>query len=284
MVLLQLREYARLGFRIVFTTNAPFLPESDRAALGQIVEVAALRDNFGRDFGAWSDTAQCLLPDAGPWDEILLANDSVVGPITPLDPIFAQLRDASEGVFGLTEGVQLGAHLQSYFILARGAGAGATLVDFLRNIRLSDSKWLTIRRGEIGLTEHVRRAGVPVCALHGYAALERAAATSPMVREGLTAILPHIVRDIGASGRQLLLRRALMDAPLNPTHHFAILLVRVLGFPFLKTEFLLANPVRHPEALDWQDLIPADAPCSAEMVQDHLALQVTGVVAQPRPR
>ena len=279
MVLLQLREYARLGFRIIFVTNAPRLPEADWLALAEIVDVAALRDNFGFDFGAWSDAAQCLLPDADAWDEILLANDSVVGPITPLDPVFARLRGAGEGVFGLTEGVQLGAHLQSYFILARGAGAGATVLDFLRAIRLSNSKRLTIRRGEIGLTEHVRHAGVPVSALHSYADLERAAATSPVMREGLAAILPHIVREIGASGRQLVLRRALMDVPLNPTHHFAILLVRVLGFPFLKTELLLANPVRHPEALDWQDLVPPGAPCSADMVHEHLALQLAGVAA-----
>lgn len=277
MVLLQLREYARLGFRIVFVTNAPAIPEQDWSALTAIVEVAALRRNYGLDFGAWSDAARCLLPDAEPWDEILLANDSMVGPITPLDSIFTQLRGGGEGVFGLTEGVQLGPHLQSYFVLARGGDACAALTEFLRSFRLSDSKRLTVRRGEIGLTEHFRRSGVPVSALHSYTDLERAAATSPVVREGLAAILPHIIRDIGASGRQLQLRRALMDVPLNPTHHFAILLARSLGFPFLKTEFLLANPTRHPEALDWQDLIPPGAPCNAAMALEHLSLQVSGV-------
>jgi hypothetical protein len=281
MVLLQLREYVRLGFRAVFVTNSRTLAEDDLRAVREIVEVAVQRQNFGRDFGAWADVVRCVLPDPGPWDELLLANDSVIGPLAPLDPIIARMREAGEGVFGLTEGVQLGSHLQSYFVLARGTQACTVIMDFLRGIRLSDSKYITIQRGEIGLTHTVRQSRVPVLALHGYSDLERAAATSPAMREALAAMLPDICREVGATDQQLVLRRALLNVPLNPTHHFAVLLVRMLGFPFLKTEFLLSNPVRHPEALDWEDLIPPGAPCDAAMALQHLSLQILGVASPP---
>ncbi len=284
MVLQQLREYARLGFRVIFVTNGGELDAASRAAVLSIAETVLRRRNFGYDFGSWADALLVLALDLAELDELLLANDSVIGPLHPLDPLFATCRDEGDGLFGLTEGVQWSTHLQSYFLLARGRRAITDMAGYLRRLRLSNSKSLTIRRGELGLSAAMRAAGHHVAALWPYALLEETATGSAEDRAVLAAMLPRrglrpfrpLTMDHHA------LRRALLDLPLNPTHHFAGLLVRSLRFPFLKTELLVRNPTRSPDALNWRALVPAAAPCSAAMVAEHLALQI-GLPRHARP-
>ncbi|WP_204267400.1 hypothetical protein, partial [Escherichia coli] len=62
-----------------------------------------------------------------------------------------------EGVFGLTESLQGGPHLQSYFVLGHGRRATEDMAGFLRGLRLSFSKWITVQRGEIALTAAMRQ-------------------------------------------------------------------------------------------------------------------------------
>jgi len=67
------------------------------------------------------------------------------------------------------------------------------------------------------------------------------------------------------------MRAALLAAPLNPTHHLWMALVRGLGFPFLKTELVRRNPGRLPRVGRWRELVGPDAPCDAGMIEAHLA-------------
>ncbi len=275
MVLCQLRDYARLGFRIVFISAAPTVQAEAWEQVCGIAEVAIHRRNHGFDFGAWSD-ALALAPQAAePLDELLLVNDSVLGPLHALDQPLGQLRASGEGLFGLTEGVQHAPHLQSYFLLARGSAVIADVRAFLRDARLTGSKRLTVRRGEIGLTQAIRAQGHHVAALWSYAAVERAMVASEEAMAGLLAAVPQLaMRPLPAGpGRSPTLRRALLDLPLNPVHHFASLLVRHCGFPFLKTEWVLRNPVRSPEAADWQTLVPPQTPVPLPVIVKHLVSQ-----------
>lgn len=273
MVLMQLREYVRLGFRVVFATASPSVSAEEWSRLCEVAEVVIQRRNHGFDFGAWSDALQVAPLDLGEFDELLLANDSVVGPVFPLDEPLARLRAEGEGVFGLTESVQHRTHLQSYFLLACGRAAVGDMAAFLGNLRLSASKRLTIRRGEIGLTDAMRARGHHVAALWSYTEVERAVVSSEAERVALGAMVPALGRVTARPepGYTLALHRAMLDVPLNPVHHFAGPLLRLFRFPFLKTELLLRNPARSPEALAWRELIPAEAPCPPELIADHLA-------------
>ena len=131
MVRRQFAVLAEAGFAIVFITMAATVPEADWQAARQHCALVAQRRNFGRDFGAWQDLAAEARQRWPGATELLLANDSVLGPILPLPPVLAALRAGGEGVFGLTESIQGGPHLQSYFLLARGAAATADLFGFL---------------------------------------------------------------------------------------------------------------------------------------------------------
>ena len=159
MVRRQLAMLAEAGFAVVFITMAEQVPEADWQAARQHCALVAQRRNFGRDFGAWQDLAAEARRRWPGATELLLANDSVLGPILPLPPVLAALRAGGEGLFGLTESIQGGPHLQSYFLLARGAAATGDLFGFLATMRMSHSKWLVVQRGELRLARWMRGRG-----------------------------------------------------------------------------------------------------------------------------
>jgi hypothetical protein len=262
MVLRQLDAYAAAGFAVVFVTASPGIPEADWAAVARVTALAVHRRNRGLDFGAWHDVAGMLAerwPDA---DELLLVNDSVLGPIRPLEPIFAILRAGGEGLFGLTDSCQGGAHLQSYFLLGRGRAAVTEMLAFLHAAPISTSKWMMVQRCEMGLSRHMLARGHRVAALYGYNRLIAAINAHPV--EGLAHLVPERA---GHAARA----PELPDRPLNPVHHLWRPLVSLLGFPFLKIELVRRNPGRLPHIGSWTTLVGPDSPCPAAMLATHLA-------------
>ena len=262
MVLRQLRTYAAAGFAVVFVTMSPRISDADWASVAETAAVLVHRRNHGLDFGAWRDVAGALTerwPDA---DELLLVNDSVLGPIRPLEPIFATLRAGGEGLFGLTDSCQGGAHLQSYFLLGRGRATVSDMLAFLNAAPISTSKWLMVQRCEMGLSRHMLARGHRVAALYGYHRLIAAINARPA--EGLAHLVPERA---GHATRA----PELPDRPLNPVHHLWRPLVSLLGFPFLKIELVRRNPGRLPHIGSWTTLVGPDSPCTAAMLATHLA-------------
>lgn len=262
MVLRQLRAYRDSGFSIVFVTMSPGIDATAWAAVRDLATLVVHRRNHGLDFGAWQALAGIVArrwPDA---EELLLTNDSVLGPIRPLEPVFAALRTGGEGLFGLTDSRQGGSHLQSYFLLARGRPAVAETLAFFGRASLSTSKWMMVRRCEIGLSRHMHVRGFRVAALFGYSRLIAAVQAQPA--EGLAHLLPE--RATPATRQPVLPAR-----PLNPVHHLWRPLVCQFGFPFVKTELVRRNPGWLPQVDSWPSLVGPDSPCPASMLATHLA-------------
>ena len=257
MVLRQLDAWTEAGFDLVFVSNATPPPEDwDKLATRTVLLMT--RDNVGRDFGGWRDALPIALERFGTPRELLLANDSVLGPIRPLGPVLAALRGGGEGLFGLTESRGGGAHLQSYLLLARGAGAVQEVAAHLAAFRLTRSKWRLVQQGEIGLTRRMLEAGHRVAALFGY----------DRITAGLTP------GDLAALGPRFAEPDALSRYPLNPTHHLWRLLVERFGFPYLKTELLLRNPNGVPGIRDWPALVD---PTMHALIEAHLAQMQAGI-------
>ena len=91
--------------------------------------------NVGRDFGAWRDAAAVALQRFGTPQELLLTNDSVLGPFLPLAPLVDAWRAGGEGFFGLTESLGGGPHLQSYALLGRGEKAVGEMLGHLAALK-----------------------------------------------------------------------------------------------------------------------------------------------------
>jgi hypothetical protein len=105
MVRYQLGLLGQFGFAIVFISMAASIPDDDWQAARGLCAVVVNRENFGRDFGAWRD----LMPEVRRrWPrpiELMLANDSVLGPIYPLAPVIRRGHRVA-AVFGYDRLVQ----------------------------------------------------------------------------------------------------------------------------------------------------------------------------------
>lgn len=252
MVLDQLDAWRAEDFDLVFVSNAS-PPGKDWEQLSARCALRIERDGIGRDFGGWRDALTVALERFGEPDELLLANDSVLGPIRPLSPVIAALRDGGDGLFGLTESRGGGAHLQSYLLLARGAAAIAEVGRHLAACRPSRSKWRLVQQNEIGLTRRMLERGHRVAALFGH----------DRVGAALDLAFLHTF------GRRFTEPGAYDRYPLNPTHHLWRVLVEEFGFPFIKTELVLRNPGRLAGVEAWREVVDAsDLP----QIERHLEL------------
>lgn len=267
MVRRQVETYRALGFAVVLVSNSPDFPEPAWQAAREVASLVVHRRNGGLDFGAWKDLVPVALARWPAAEELLIVNDSVIGPIRPLAPVVDAMRAAGPGVFGLLESVQGGPHLQSWFILVRGQAAIADAARFLARLRLSRSKWKIIQRGELRLGRAMQAAGHRVAAWHGYQDLVRTALADPLEREYLARALPAWFAGIDPAHQEAILT----ERPLNPAHHLWRVLSGPAGCPFIKTELVRRNPGKLPEVENWPALVPPDSPCPVPMMQAHLA-------------
>jgi hypothetical protein len=268
MVRYQLGLLGEFGFAVVFISTAAHIPEDDWQAVRALCALLVHRENFGRDFGAWHDAMPDLRRRWPKLEELMLANDSVLGPIHPLAPIIAVMRAGGEGLFGLTESLQGGPHLQSYMLLARGSAVVTDLMVFLQTLYVSHSKWLLVQMGEIRLARWMRRRGHRVAAVFGYDRVVRAAVADPEERRRLMGSnvklrgLDRLAPDQAVG--------LLYEWPLNPTHHLWHVLTTKFADPFVKTELVLRNPGRLPGVEAWAEVVPADSPCPLPLLAAHL--------------
>lgn len=267
MIRLQLATYRALGFDVMFATNSEQVDEADWRAVAPHCWRLISRRNLGFDFGAWRDSAALLLADYPVPDELLLVNDSVIGPIYPLGPLLSHARMLGTGAVGLTESWQGGVHLQSYFMLVLGRAAVADTLEFLFRLRLSTSKWLMVQRGEFGLTLHLVRRGHQVAALFGYVRALDALLACPEEARYLVTLARQLPRNTTALQD---MRTILLRWPLNPTIHLWRGLPQCLGFPFLKVALLRQNPMRLPGIAAWPTLLEKSI-LAPDLVSDHLA-------------
>jgi lipopolysaccharide biosynthesis protein len=257
MVRYQVQALREAGFAVTFISASPTIPEDDWQDMRRLCALLIQRRNFGLDFGAWRDTVPEIRRRWPALRELMLANDSVIGPVYPMGPVVDALRSGGEGLFGLTESLQGGPHLQSYMLLARGQAAVTDILFFLETVFVSHSKWLLVQLTELRLARWMRRRGHRVAALYGYERTVRVALAEPRERARMVALTL-------AAGRKL------HDWPLNPTQHLWHILVTRFNAPFIKTELIRRNPARLPGITNWAAVVPPDSPCSLAVLERHL--------------
>lgn len=72
------------------------------------------RPNQGLDFGAWQDLIIKNVTDHA--DYILLTNDSIFGPIYPLQPVFKKMFTKNLDIWGMVDSFEVNWHFQSWFL------------------------------------------------------------------------------------------------------------------------------------------------------------------------
>jgi lipopolysaccharide biosynthesis protein len=249
-----LTSLAEAGLSVVFVSNSGRLEPDALARVRAVCDAVLVRRNIGYDFGAWREALDHLGLPRPDTEMILLANDSVYGPLQPLDTILERIRLDEAPFWGLTESWQMGYHLQSYF-LAFGPRAlqSEAWARFWRQVRPAPSKHWVIRHYELGLSQAMIGAGFDCKAVWPYESLIKDLDMALFADEAneekdrdplLAARLQHASQIRTSSvGR----------VPLNPTSDLWRQLLRG-RYPFIKRELLRDNPTRIADIADWQSI------------------------------
>ncbi|MGH8963178.1 MAG: rhamnan synthesis F family protein [Jatrophihabitantaceae bacterium] len=148
---------ARIAERLVFVTTAPLI-EADAAWVSERAELVR-RDNFGYDFFSYRAG---LLETGGltDYDQVLISNDTFVGPLVDYAEIFTAMADRPFDFWGLTKSDRVKPHVQSFFVCFRGwvVRSHAFQHFWHRMIPLSNRSQV-IHRYEVGLTRTLEQAG-----------------------------------------------------------------------------------------------------------------------------
>jgi lipopolysaccharide biosynthesis protein len=151
-----------LNATIVFVSNSEDLKDGEIDKIRHLCALILVRRNIGLDFAAWKQGIE----SAGSLDgyrRLLLTNDSIYGPIFPLEDLPELLPDDQAAILGLTGSRpgMLTEHLQSYFLMFnKPAFNGDWFRRFLQSIRCLRLYNSVVYWCEIGLSRRAAKAGV----------------------------------------------------------------------------------------------------------------------------
>jgi len=239
-------ELRAAGFLIVAVDTSARLPEVDLDC-----DLLIHRRNVGWDFASWMSTLAMF-----PWlmdesSQLLLINDSNVGPLRPLSELFERARNLEVDAWGITDSWDIRYHIQSYFLhFNASALRSGHLADFVDSFSFPSVKEKIIGYGEIGLSQFLLARNLRLGVLFPYTKLAQSFMDSftERVERVLRSPENRFQAEHGLLGDNdemnfLLdtLDRLRTSAPVNPTHYFWDILVSE-GSPFIKRDLLTKNP------------------------------------------
>ena len=105
-----------LGATILFVSGSPTLTPESVAPIRSLCAGIYTRRTLSLDFGSWH-LAWCILRQRGwsldQFDRFVMANDSVFGPLFPIEEMWSSFHDAD--MYGAIESAEQVPHLQSFF-------------------------------------------------------------------------------------------------------------------------------------------------------------------------
>jgi hypothetical protein len=231
-----LSELSRCGFELHLVSTSPNLRSSDRLEVERAGVRVHCRENVGMDFASWQWALRHVVPLAEV-DWLLLANDSVFGPIFDLEPVFRSRFAENPDFWGITDCYEAAWHLQSYFLCIRGDVARS---EAFRNVFAVDFAGLTkqsiIHNGEISLSQSLLRSGF------------RGSAVCPFDRL-------RISRDLGQC---------------NATHFYWDQLIARLHCPFIKRDLIRDNPMKLASAGYWKGFLERYTSYDTSLISDAI--------------
>lgn len=245
---------AKCDFSTVFITTCEEIRDSEISKISALVSKIIVKRNIGRDFGSWF-TGLVDVWGAERYRRVLLANDSVYGPIFDLRDVFDDMSGRGLDLWGITDSFETEYHLQTYFVLFGEKFANSSsFVDFWNSYRFEVDKRKVIDNFEIGLTTFARRRGFNVGALCSYYDVRRHALRLVDREEGL--------------GKAVLQSQL---TPVNSSHFFWRALVQSCHCPLIKIELLRDNPSNIDDVSLWEKTVKENSQYDIDMIKKHLA-------------
>ena len=143
---------ALAGFNIIFISSSDDISVSDMEKLSRYCVSIINRENKGYDFYGWKTGLEKYArykDHAG----LLLANDSVIGPLFSISDIVTTLENCDADVIGMTDSFQFHPHLQSYFLYCKkNVVLSEEFLRFFSEVDILEFKNAIIRKYEVGFS------------------------------------------------------------------------------------------------------------------------------------
>lgn len=249
-VLNYLHELYELGVETIFCTTCVGLSDEQIFRIKPLCSLIILRQNIGYDFASYRE-GLLAAGDLSSYSEVIIANDSVYGPVFDLSQVFDEMADADADFWGITDSHEFRRHLQSYFVVFRkSVVASSAFNEFWSGLANHVRKKVLILNCEIGLSDTLVGAGFRMAALCEY---DRIYSEDPSIRETFRSRL--------RGGRHL-----------NTSHHLWQRLIERYYCPFIKVELLRDDPegmVRSDHG--WVSVLSENSDYDLSLIERHLA-------------
>lgn len=235
-----------LGCETVLVSTAEKLDDANIEKILPFCSRYIVKRNIGYDFASWR-TGLNAIGDLSGYDRVIIANDSVYGPLQDLAGVFAAMAARKVSFWGITDSLKYGRHLQSYFLVFEGAVAGSSVFrEFWRKLPDYRHKYAVIIQAEVGLTRKLAAAGFDFAA---YCPVEE--------------VQQSVQQEAG-------LAATLRDPRISPTHRGWKSLLQA-GCPFLKIQLLRDNPMHVPDSDTWEAVLAEVSEYDPRLIKKHLA-------------
>jgi lipopolysaccharide biosynthesis protein len=147
-----LKQLALAGFDVVFISSSDTISDADLQKLaGYCIRIIS-RENKGYDFYGWK-TGLEQYPQYHAHSGLLLANDSVLGPLFDFSDIIARLENCDADIVGMTDNFRFYPHLQSYFLYCKKPVIlSEEFIGFFDQIKVVGFKIAIVRKYEAGFS------------------------------------------------------------------------------------------------------------------------------------
>lgn len=230
-VLHALRAHEETSNCLIFISTAA-LDERQKQRAAQYADLVLVRENSGYDFMSWKLGLRHL-DEPESYDEILFTNDSIYGPLSPLDEVYEHADKLDADLWGLCINHQFSRHVQSYFFAFRASLIRSGVMrEFWESVQPIEDKMTLVRTYEIGLTNFVEKRGYKIGAIFEPQWL------SPMEKMRL------ILADVSPLEPWRSLKftaRVIRTKTMSPNHELWRQMIEA-GVPFIKVELLRDNP------------------------------------------
>lgn len=230
-----LKELQKNSDYIVFVSTAKLCRKSINS-LKQICSSVIIRENIGYDFVSYKVGLESF--EYKSYNEVLICNDSVYGPIYPLDKLLKSIENIQEDFIGITDNYDIEYHLQSYFLMfKKNILVSSAFKEFWDNVKILDDKSQIIKDYEVGLSAHLHKNdffSYVICSLQ------------PTIYQKISIIIkklkPKKILNKIVSILSFDLDRKII-AKINPIHYFWKELLLTKKMPFIKIELIRDNPM-----------------------------------------
>ena len=230
-----LQELQRNSLYLVFVSTAK-LSEKDVTTLSKYCSKVIVRENIGYDFMSYKIGLESF--DYTSYDEVVICNDSVYGPLMPLENIFKEMQNVPCDFWGITDNTDMGYHLQSYFVVFRkNVLKSSTFKTFWNEAKVLHNKDDIIEKYEVGMSRALIDNGFVSSTYTAFKATAFQKISAILKRITLQKIYLKVLSIVTQNYNPTKIGK------LNPTHHFWKDLLLSSKMPFIKIELLRDNPL-----------------------------------------